>query len=194
MSISYSSTIKGFNVENNDEQKEPEKVKATGSKLMKIIIISAIVLVVISGIIILAVVLSKGGGSKKKGKYIIHPDENSTSTENVTLETDNVEDTTKETDGNSNYIEESENITNSTDDIYLEPKEINITYNEGQLKLFNIEKNISSKILRKDNETQDNEILNYLSILGIKNEHLEENINKTYYDGFFAILSSSYFN
>ena len=186
MSISYSNTIKDFKTENCPERKEPEKENGTGkfSKGLKIIIISFIVMVVVAGIIILIVVFSKNKKSEKKGKHITYTDENTTSTQNVTLETDNVDDSTIETGG----IEESEN------DIYVKPKEFNISYYEGQLMFFNIEKNISTKIKAEDNETQENDTFNYLSVLGIKNVKKEENTNKTYYDGFFAILSSSYFN
>jgi len=100
----------------------------------------------------------------------------------------------------STYME-SEIINNSTietnnDDnfIYVSPKETNIEYNEAELKFFNIEKNISSKIIGESNETQANITFNYISVLGIKNENIEENTNKTYYEGFCAILSTSYFN
>jgi len=131
-------------------------------------------------------------------------------------ESEIIDNSTIETDSNLNYIEDSENIKNSTyiedvkeseiidnstietdnDDnsIYAKPKKTNITYNEGQLKFFNIEKNISSKILGENNKTQENDTYNYLSVLGVKSENKEENTNKTYYEGFFAILSSSYFN
>ena len=198
MSISYSNTIKDFKTENFDEQKEPEKVKGTGkiSKMMKIIIISAIVLAVISGIIILIVVFTKDNNSDNKRKYIPNPDENTTSTQNVTMETDNVDDSTyvEEPIIGTDSIEESENINNSTDNIYVKPKETNISYNEGQLRFYNIEKNISSEILGESNRTQENDTFNYISVLGIKNEKKEEYTNKSYYEGFFAILCSSYFN
>ena len=196
MSISYSNTIKGFNPENYDEKKEPEKVKGTGkfSKLMKIVIPSAIVLVVVAGIIVLAVVFSGGGKSDKPKKPIIHIDENTTTIPNVTLNTDNADDST-------NFEEsiEKNNTNNSTtkednEPIFVKPKEINIAYNEGELKFFNIQKNISSEIKGEENKTQENEYFNYISVLGIKTENKEENTNRTYFDGFFAICCSSYFN
>ena len=286
MSMSYSNTTKNFNPDNSFEYKETEKIKGASnfSRLMKIIIISAIALIIVSGIIILAVLLSKKNKSEDKRKQITYIDVNSTSTQNVTLNTDKIDDSTYveepiennitynsninteeiesptiETDGNLNYIKDSENIKNSTyiedvkeseiidnstietdsnqnletdsnqnyiedsvniknstyiedfkeseiidnstietdnDDnsIYVKPKATNITYNEGQLKFFNIEKNISSKILGESNKTQENDTYNYLSVLGVKSENKEENTNKTYYEGFFAILSGSYFN
>jgi len=113
---------------------------------------------------------------------------------NTNIETNNDIDSTDIEENTESEIINNSTIEKDNDDIYVKPKETNIEYNEAELKFFNIEKNISSKIIGESNETQENVTFNYISVLGIKNENEEENTNKTYYEGFFAILSTSYFN
>ena len=70
----------------------------------------------------------------------------------------------------------------------------NVSYNKNEIKFFNVEKNISSKIVEENDERQQNETFNYICILGVKNKLESENVNNKLFEGFFAILRTSLYN
>ena len=75
-----------------------------------------------------------------------------------------------------------------------QPIYVNISYNQDELKFFNIEKNISSTINPEGNKKENNNTFYYVCALGIRNKTETKNINDTYYEGFFAILSQFQYN
>ena len=74
---------------------------------------------------------------------------------------------------------------------------IEIKYTQDELRFFNIEKNISSTIKGEEgeeNQREQNNTLYYVCTMGILNKTSKGNINETYYEGFFAILSIVHYN
>jgi hypothetical protein len=71
---------------------------------------------------------------------------------------------------------------------------VNVEYNKNEIKLFDVEKNISSKIIGEDVEKVENKTFNYFCILGVKDKLDGENPKNELYDGFFAILNTTTYN
>lgn len=70
---------------------------------------------------------------------------------------------------------------------------VNIIYNQDEIKIFDVEKNISSKIIGETDDKLQNIKFKYLCILGVKDKLSNEN-SKNLYEGFFAILNTSVYN
>ena len=97
-------------------------------------------------------------------------------------------------DINLNKAIEEENTNKSTEDYFEDDKyNINLAYKKNNLELLYIEKNMTSHIMGKLNETQKT-TFDYKCILGIDDEIYDEISNMTYYKGFLFILSTIYSN
>ena len=105
-------------------------------------------------------------------------------------------------DDSDNYKQPTPTIPNyiPTDEITNEYKEpsptlnISITYNKTELQILDIQKNISSLIFGEADNIEKNSTFFYKCLLGIKNIKESQNPSDTYYEGFFAILNTFYYN
>ena len=155
---------------NLDVSKLPAPKKSNKKKI--IIIVSVIAGIIIVGAVIGIIFALKGGDKKKKSTVTYIPE------------------TDEKTDDNDDNGDKNDDPEDESDD---EPILIDISYNQDELRFFNIEKNISS-IINEENQREQNTTCYYVCTLGIKNKVEKENINDSYYEGFFAILSQTYYN
>ena len=155
---------------NFDVSKLPAPKKSNKKKI--IIIVSVIAGIIIVGAVIGIIFALKGGDKKKKSTVTYIPE------------------TDEKTDDNDDNGDKNDDPEDESDD---EPILIDISYNQDELRFFNIEKNISS-IINEENQREQNTTCYYVCTLGIKNKLEKENINDSYYEGFFAILSQTYYN
>ena len=73
-------------------------------------------------------------------------------------------------------------------------KNVNISYYKNELKIFDIQKNISSTIYGENENKEESSTFYYKCALGIKNKIEEVNSSNYYLEGFFAILNTIYYN
>ena len=158
-------------------KKEATKKKKK-HKLIIGVIVGIILLAVVIVIAIFAIPKGEGSGSGNGGTPQNESDPNKDSDGN------NEDDQNDSDDKNDDSGEETKD----------QPIFINISYNKDELKFFNIEKNISSTINGEGNKREQNNTFYYVCTLGIRNKNGTGNINDTYYEGFFAVLSQFHYN
>ena len=76
----------------------------------------------------------------------------------------------------------------------VEDLPINLQYKTNQIQVFDIVKNITSQIAGENNTDTDNKTFYYKCLLGINNNQIEEESNRTYYEGYFAIFQTIFYN
>ena len=179
-------------------------------------IVGAIIgLIVGGGILGLIFGLSSSGGgssSRGNGRGITIFDDNETDTQtNEEMRTDKefpidipstsiVSSMPNNTDNltdilTDNLTEQQVSELNSTSiDNRIKESDLDIFYNVNELKIFNIETNISSTIIGEDKEENRNDSFYSVAILGIRDEKHDEIKNEIYYEGFFSILCKIYYN
>jgi len=175
----------------NDLDKTQETEKNTKLKNFwrnnkKKIIISGVILgiLVAAGVIIVIAVVLNSDSKKNKDLSPTSFSED---------ETDKNEESTDQ-ESNKDNDDDDEKEEEEDDDQYDEPIFIEISYNKDELRLFSIEKNISS-IIHKENGTEEQKsVFKYNCVFGIKNSTNNLNEIEDIYEGFFAILSKIYHN
>ena len=175
----YDQSISENNYSINSYRNNNSYHKKGCSKKIKVILVICGVVIVGLTITIIAIVLSR----KHK------------SDQNENLKPGNEEiEKTDETDDETNKNEEPNEEESDDDNPNKEPINIEISYIKDELRLFDIEKNITSRIYKEsDNETQET-MMKYICAFGIKNNTGISMENSQIYQGFFAILGQTIYN